>query len=167
MCSRGRWLEMAMDAPEVLVRAAYGPDTLAAMLKAFQDAWEQIEPHFYDCSISIEDARQALADEILAAARENSRNSEELKNLGLQGMALRYQLERSLKGMEGAIGQRVYNAKYWKSNADKARAMAERMTNLEFKRLLIGIAENYAQLARCAQVAEATGGDKMGGPRKL
>jgi len=63
------------------------------------------------------------------------------------------------------MGQRVHCAKYWRSHAEEALIMAEQMTDPRCGRLLMGIAESYAQLARHAAAKEAARGNKAGPSR--
>jgi hypothetical protein len=65
------------------------------------------------------------------------------------------------------MGQRVHKAKYWRSHADETLAIADQMPDPECKRLLIRIADSYAQLARHARAAEEANGAKIGGFRKF
>ena len=58
------------------------------------------------------------------------------------------------------MGQRVHNPRYWRNYADETLAIAEQMTDPECKRLLIGVAETYAQLARRAAAKEVARGVK-------
>ena len=41
----------------------------------------------------------------------------------------------------------LFNPKYWREKAEEARAQAEQMTDWRAKRSLLGIADNYEQLA--------------------
>jgi hypothetical protein len=60
------------------------------------------------------------------------------------------------------MGQRVHCAKYWRSHADETVAIADQMTDLECRQLLMRIAETYAQLARHAAAKEAAKADRWG-----
>jgi len=73
--------------------ATFGPDALNAMYKAFDEAWARVEHHFDGSPSSIEAARRTLANAILSVASDDSRDPEELMNLGLQAMALHYRFK--------------------------------------------------------------------------
>jgi hypothetical protein len=146
---------MAGDERDVGARC--GPETLKVISKAFDDAGAQIEPHYYETPISAEVARVRLADELMAIASEDSRDPENLKNLALQGWRCN---AGTSSGREAMMGQRVRNPRYWRNYADETLAIAEQMTDPECKRLLIGVAETYAQLARRAAADEVARGVK-------
>jgi hypothetical protein len=140
-----------MSADEGNAGARRKPDSREVISKAFEDAWAQIEPHFYETPVSAEVARVRLTDELMAIASEDSRDSEDLKNLALQGMAMQC---RTGCGTEAMMGKRVHNPRYWRNYADETLAIAEQMNDPECKRLLMGVAESYAQLARHAAAEE-------------
>jgi len=73
--------------------ASYGPETIQAMLKAFDAAWAAVHFHFDDGPDSYEAARLRLANAILRAAADGNRDVEQLKNTGLASMAAHYRLE--------------------------------------------------------------------------
>jgi hypothetical protein len=79
-----------MKARQLIDGASYGPEALAAMGRAFDEAWAQIEAHFGSDPADIEKARLRLADAMLAVANERSRDVAELKKAALAAMALRY-----------------------------------------------------------------------------
>lgn len=83
-------MKIEMRVREYISAAAYPPEERKLILGAWEGAWAQIEHHFHDSPISIEGARVRLADEILAAAEQNCRDLEELKNSGLQAMAMHH-----------------------------------------------------------------------------
>jgi hypothetical protein len=62
------------------------------IVKAFDDAWLEIAPSFAKAGLQAEPARVTLANAILSVATEDSRDSDELKNAGLQAMAQAYRL---------------------------------------------------------------------------
>ena len=51
--------------------------------------------------------------------------------------------------------QRVNNPRYWRNYAEETRTIADQIKDPECKRLLMGVAETYAELARRAIAAEA------------
>jgi hypothetical protein len=67
--------------------ASYGPDALNVIGQAFDEAWAQIASHFGSDPTVIESARLSLANAILAAATNASRDVEALKNEALKTMA--------------------------------------------------------------------------------
>src|SRR5262245_30199989 len=134
-----------MQARKLLAGAAYGPETLKVICRAFDDAWAVIKHHFDDAPFSVEVVRLNLANAILGVAKEDSRDSEELKRLGLQAMALCYRIDPTVQVVTGPL-----MPKYWRSYAEETLTIAEQMTDPECKRMLTGVAETYAQLARHA-----------------
>jgi hypothetical protein len=69
---------------------SFGPDALNVIGQAFDEAWAQIASHFGSDPTVIESARLSLANAILAAATDASRDVEALKNEALITMARRY-----------------------------------------------------------------------------
>jgi hypothetical protein len=53
--------------------------------------------------------------------------------------------------------QRVHNPRYWRSYAEETRTIAEQMKGPQCKRLLTGVSETYAELARRAILRKRTG----------
>src|SRR5262245_18674492 len=135
-------------------RAIYEPETLKAMIAAFDEAWAAIRVHFHEFPESFEASRMRLADAILAAAAEGSPDVERLKRAGLLAIAMHYRLEPADFDLETTMPQRVNNPKYWRSYAEATLTIAEQMKDPECKRLLVGVAETYAELARRALAAE-------------
>src|SRR5262245_46398234 len=128
--------------------ASYGPETITAMLAAFDEAWAAVRFHFHDSPELFETSRERLADAILGAAAEGGRDVGRLKRAGLLAMAMHYRLEPADFGLEAVMPQRVNNPRYWQSYAEETRTIAEQITDPECKRLLIGVSETYAELAR-------------------
>ena len=79
-----------MRVAKILAGCTYGPETLKVIGKAFDDAWANIADHFAGDARRADAARERLAHAILIAASEDSRESEPIKNLALQIMALSY-----------------------------------------------------------------------------
>ena len=50
---------------------------------------------------------------------------------------------------------RIDNAKYWRDRSEETVAIAEQMDHVETKKILLGIAHGYAQLARLACLGQA------------
>ena len=86
------------------VGASYGPETLKVILKAFDDAWDEIGPCFSRSGLQAQSVRLTLANAILEVAREDSRDSDELKNAGLRAMALAYRSDP--KALPGYLSMR-------------------------------------------------------------
>ncbi len=76
-----------MKARRLIESAAFSPETLKVIGKAFDDAWASISDHYRGDE---EDARLRLAHSVLVVAREGSNDPERLKNDALQIMALAY-----------------------------------------------------------------------------
>jgi len=79
-----------MKARKVIEGSTYGPAVLTVIGKAFDDAWAQIKDHVDGNMLQVEEARLKLAHAVLAVAREDSADADELKNLALQVLALNY-----------------------------------------------------------------------------
>jgi hypothetical protein len=47
----------------------------------------------------------------------------------------------------------LHNAEYWRARADEALTQASQMPNLEAKRILLALAENFEQLEQLATSA--------------
>jgi hypothetical protein len=136
--------------------ASYSPQTVQAMLEAFDAAWALVHFHFYESPDCYEVARLRLANTILRAADEGNRDVEQLTAAGLASMGAFYRLEPGDFGAEAIMPQRVNNPRYWQNYAEETRTMAEQMKDPECKRLLVGVAETYAELARRAVAPEAS-----------
>ena len=76
-----------MKARRLIESSAFEPQTLQVIFRAFDAAWSEIAHHFPD---NDDNARRRLAHAMLAVARENSSDAEELKKDALQVMALAY-----------------------------------------------------------------------------
>ena len=79
-----------MKARKLIEGATYGPETLKVIGKAFDDAWSEIAGHFTHNGLQAQSVRLKLAHAVLAAAGDDSRDSDELKNAALQVMAMNY-----------------------------------------------------------------------------
>ena len=79
-----------MKARELIEGATYGPETLKVICKAFDDGWSEIAGHFTHNGLQAQSARLKLAEAVLAVARDDSCDSDEVKNQALQIMAMNY-----------------------------------------------------------------------------
>ena len=77
-----------MQARVRILNAAYGPDTLRAMIQAFDQAWAVVAGNIGEDGRSA--ARLRLANALLSVATEGSHDAEELKRKALEAMALSY-----------------------------------------------------------------------------
>jgi hypothetical protein len=77
-----------MKARKLIDGAAFGPDALKAIGKAFDEAWLEIAGNFGTDPLQIEAARLRLAEAVLSVAHEDSRDAATLKRAALQRMAL-------------------------------------------------------------------------------
>src|SRR5262245_52185056 len=107
--------------------ASYGPETVKAMLLAFDEAWAAVRLHFHECPASFEASQTRLADAILAAAGGGSRDVQQLKRAGLLAIAAHYRLEPADFDLEATLPQRVNNPRYWRSYAEETLTIAEQM----------------------------------------
>jgi len=75
---------------------SYGPDALAILHQAFDDAWAEIAGNFADDALTVQSARTKLAEALLRAAEQKGcSDSETLKAVALHAMALSYASSRS------------------------------------------------------------------------
>jgi hypothetical protein len=79
-----------MKARQLIMGASFGPETLKVIGQAFDEAWADIAGNFGSNPLEIEAARLKLANAVLSAASEASRDPEALKRSGLETMALNY-----------------------------------------------------------------------------
>jgi hypothetical protein len=80
-----------LKARELIDSAAFGPDTLKVIGKAFDEAWASIAGNFEENPLAVQAARLKLANAMLAEAKANGHhNVETLKSAALQAMALSY-----------------------------------------------------------------------------
>lgn len=79
-----------MKARQLIEGSTYGPETLKVIGKAFDDAWSEIAGHFSSNGLQAQSVRLKLAHAVLAVARDDSRDSNEVKNAALQIMAMNY-----------------------------------------------------------------------------
>jgi hypothetical protein len=75
-----------MNGRQVIGEAAYGPDTLRVLFKAFDDAWDVIAPTVTAKPDAIEATRLKLANVILSLARYDASDPEKIKNAALEIM---------------------------------------------------------------------------------
>jgi hypothetical protein len=79
-----------MRARRLLDGASFGPESMKAIVQAFDAAWESIAGHFGDDPKVVEEARYRLANCILSVASDESRNVEVLTRGALEAMARSY-----------------------------------------------------------------------------
>lgn len=80
-----------MRARQLLDRSGpslFGLETMKVVYEAFDSAWAMIEPRYGGDPKAIAAARLKLAESILAVARDDSRDPEQIKVLALQLMQL-------------------------------------------------------------------------------
>jgi hypothetical protein len=96
-----------MKAHQLIEGATYGPETLKVISKAFDDAWSEISGQFSNSELQAQSARLKLSHAVRAVAREDSGDSDELKNAALQIVAMnqRDQPDRARAGFN--LGQRA------------------------------------------------------------
>ena len=73
-----------MKARHLVHSAAYGPEVLKVLSKAFDDAWDELKPTVSKRAIALEAARIRLANILLSLVKEDSRDSNHLKNEALR-----------------------------------------------------------------------------------
>ena len=73
-----------MKARRPLSGAAFGADVLKVVVKAFNDAWAEIEPSITDRPENIEAARLSLVNIVVSLAKDDTSDPEPLKNEALR-----------------------------------------------------------------------------------
>ncbi|CFX04596.1 conserved protein of unknown function [Candidatus Filomicrobium marinum] len=71
-----------MDFPE----DAYGPEAVAVMGRAFEQAWQELNAITMDLPYSAHVVRRRIALRILEAAQDGERDPQRLKELALRGL---------------------------------------------------------------------------------
>jgi hypothetical protein len=79
-----------MRGRQLIDGASFGPEALKAIGEAFDAAWAEIAGNFGNVPVDIDNARYRLANALLSAASEGSRDVEVLKRVALERMALDY-----------------------------------------------------------------------------
>jgi hypothetical protein len=80
---RGDW-KGPMKARKLLENAALGPDELAVLYAAFDEAWELVKARYATTPQSVEVGRLRLASALLAAHRDGVRGADALKAAALK-----------------------------------------------------------------------------------
>src|SRR5262245_9501723 len=148
-----------MHARSRIWAACYGPKTIRAMVAAFDEAWGHVQLDFDASPQSLEAVRLRLADGVLADVAGGNRSVPTLRSAGLLAMALQYRIWPDNVGTRANMPERANNPTYWRSYAEETRIVAEQMKDPDCKRLLMGVAETYAELARRALAGDASKND--------
>lgn len=77
---------------------SYGPEALATICRAFDDAWQVISANAGTDPEDIQVARVELANAILAVADEDTRDANAVRNATLEALAMGYRLDRRSLG---------------------------------------------------------------------
>ena len=77
-----------MRARRIIEGAAFGPDVLKVVRRAFDDAWTSIEPMFTPGEH--DDAREALALAVMSAARNDSTDVTPIREAAIRAMRRKY-----------------------------------------------------------------------------
>ena len=109
-----------MKARRLVAGATYGPETLKVVGKAFDDAWSEISGHFTRNGLQAQSARLKLAHAVLAVARDDSRDLDQLKNAALEVMAMNY---RDQSAPTGPVSASQESCVPLAETAKKARAV--------------------------------------------
>jgi hypothetical protein len=76
----------AMQARKLLENAVLGPEQLAVLYRAFDDAWEVIRPHYSSNPQSTEVGRLRLANAVLSTYRDGVAGADAIKERALRLM---------------------------------------------------------------------------------
>jgi hypothetical protein len=77
-----------MKARELIQNAAFGPQDLDIVYRAFDEAWKSVDGNFGDDPVAIEAARTRLASVVLTVARNGITDAQALEEAALQAFAL-------------------------------------------------------------------------------
>jgi hypothetical protein len=77
-----------MRAQRIIEGAAFGPEVLKVVWQAFDEAWASIADNFAPDEHEI--AREALAQSMMSATRDNTSDIAVLRKAGMRAMYLRY-----------------------------------------------------------------------------
>ena len=77
-----------MKARQLIGNAAFGPDKLRVLFKAFDEAWDSIAATVGNDPLAIEAARLRLANTILVLAQKSNTDAEQIKDTALDILAL-------------------------------------------------------------------------------
>ena len=75
-----------MKARQLIASAAYTPDQLKVIGKAFENAWEQVAPLVSKRPEAIEAARLKLAAIVLSLAKDGCRDAQQLEDAAVKKM---------------------------------------------------------------------------------
>lgn len=75
-----------MKARQLIASAAYTPDQLKVVGKAFENAWEQVAPLVSKRPETIEAARLKLAAIVLSLTKDGSRDAQQLEDAAVKKM---------------------------------------------------------------------------------
>src|SRR5262245_63677725 len=74
----------AMKARQLIAGAAFGPEVLKVIGKAFDDAWAEVAPSVGDRPLAVQAARLRLVNIILSLTTESTSDGERLRVLALE-----------------------------------------------------------------------------------
>ena len=77
-----------MSALRIIEGAAFGPLALKVAMQAFDEAWGSLAENFTPEEHDV--AREALAESVIAATREDSTDVQRLREAGIRAMHLKY-----------------------------------------------------------------------------
>ena len=77
-----------MRARRLINGAPFGPSTVKAMARAFDQAWAEVAGNFGDSASEVESARLRLARAMLSVAAEGSTDVAKLRTSAVQTMAM-------------------------------------------------------------------------------
>ena len=81
-----------MKVRQLIGGAAFGPDVLKVIGKAFDAAWTELEPSVTNRPDGIEAARLRLANIVLSLAKDDSSDAELLKNEAVRVFRLKHRI---------------------------------------------------------------------------
>jgi hypothetical protein len=79
-----------MKARALIDGASFGPETMEAMVQAFDEAWARMASTFGNIPQEVETARLRLAEAMLSVANEGSTDVTALKDRAIEVMAIDY-----------------------------------------------------------------------------
>jgi hypothetical protein len=73
-----------MEARKLIAGASFGPDALKVLFRAYDEAWAILAPRYGSDQSAIEAARLRLASIMLGLMREDTRDTDALRDAALQ-----------------------------------------------------------------------------------
>jgi hypothetical protein len=94
-----------MSARRIIEGAAFGPVVLKVAMQAFDEAWSSVAGRFGPDEH--DSARQALAESVIAATREDSADVPRLRDAGIRAMQIKFPSRFGAKPPQSGQGTKI------------------------------------------------------------